>query len=228
MHRDRESLATGDGERVLLGCAPDMSLDRLQAFLGALYSSHPELHTEVVHLPSAEQLRRLELGALDLALVHDPGPQPLVEFEAACPGEPLVAYVSIAHPLAGREALGPDELRDELRVTFPRRAEPALSDRLTAVLEEAGVQFRSVHETAGADPRDVLLAVADLRGVTIGARSLLAVAGELDSIVTSCRLEPALRMPDTMLAWRSRAKGEDGIVAAARDAARRLRCSFDA
>jgi hypothetical protein len=45
-------------------------------------------------------------------------------------------------------------------------ADPALADRPTALLEGDGDRFRGVRETRGA--RDLLLAVADGRGVTLG------------------------------------------------------------
>ena len=54
-----------------MGCAPDVPLQRLQGFLGLLYSRHGDV--DVTHLPSAVQLRELREGELDLGVVHGTG-----------------------------------------------------------------------------------------------------------------------------------------------------------
>jgi hypothetical protein len=226
MQSDAGSLVSGDGERILIGCAPDLSLHRVQALLGALYRSHPRLRTEVVHLRCEEQLRRLRADELQLGLIHDLGPQPDVETASMAPGEPLCAFLPVGHPLTALDVLGAGDLESEVHVRSPRAADPALSDRLDALLEGAGHRFAAVHETVGTEPRDVILVVAELRGAAVGPESLLRISGELDTIVTSCALDPPLQMPETMLAWHARPAGVDGIVAAAREAAQLLRRSF--
>ena len=85
----------------------------------------------------------------------------------------------------------------------PRAADPVLHDRLLAELREAGYRFRAVDEAPGPHPRDVLLAVAENRGVTVGPSSTPQVAGELGALVTGCELARGLTMPPTVLAWPS-------------------------
>ena len=64
---------------VRIGCAPDVPVQRLQAFLGLLYQRLPDLAVDVSHLPSAEQVARIHAGDLDVALVHDPRPDGRIE-----------------------------------------------------------------------------------------------------------------------------------------------------
>jgi hypothetical protein len=90
----------------------------------------------------------------------------------------------------------------------------------------AGIDFRAVREYGEHDPRDVLLAVAEGRGVTLAPLSTMKVDGELATVLERVALEPVLRMPDTLLAWRSDPRhGVARLIDAARAAARELHAS---
>jgi DNA-binding transcriptional LysR family regulator len=207
-----------------IGCVPDLPLQRLQAFLGALYEHQPGLQVTVTHLPSLAQLQRLHSGELDLAVLHQPSDEEGIEMEPLFEGEPLAALLPIGHRLAGRQALHPEDLADEVLIMPPGSADPALNHKLTAALEEVGHRFREVLETPGWDPRDVLFAVADGRGITVRPRSTMVVVGQSDTIVTARPLEPEMRMPDTAIAWRADPRPELlSTLAAARQVARRMR-----
>jgi hypothetical protein len=208
--------------RLHVGCVPDLPLQRLQSFLGALHAHAPRLCSEVTHLSSVEQLERLRAGALDLAVVHDARDGEAIETQPLFAGESMAAFLPTGHRLAGRPTLGPDDLRDEVLLTSPRAADPVLHDRIAATLDSAGYRFGAVHETNGSDLRDVLLAVAEGRGIALGSLSGARVVGELGAVLIRRALEPAQWMPETRIAWSAGAALTEG-VAAARAAARRLR-----
>jgi hypothetical protein len=96
--------------------------------------------------------------------------------------------------------LGPDDLREERLVSFPRAVDPALYDRMLALLGRAGYSFSVVGEAGSKDPRDLLLAVAGGMGVALEPLSLKEVS-EAGGIVVRRPLDPTVTMPDTVIAW---------------------------
>jgi hypothetical protein len=201
-----------------IGCVHDLPLQRLQAFLGLLYQCEPDLRGEVMHLGTAEQLELLRAGGLDIGIVHDGIDAPGFEIEPLYPGEVLAAFLPIGHALLEHDSLGPSQLADQLLVVPPRAAAPALADWLVTRLAADGYRFRRIHETAGAHPRDVLLATAERFGITLAPASTAAVAGDVATLVARVALDPAPQMPDTVLAWRpGRPPRLASLVAVARE-----------
>jgi DNA-binding transcriptional LysR family regulator len=70
-------------------------------------------------------------------------------------------------------------------------------------MARAGYHFAEVRERGGDDARDLLFAVAEGRGITVGPLSLRAAAGEIGTLVVARPLDPPQTMPDTLLAWRT-------------------------
>jgi DNA-binding transcriptional LysR family regulator len=205
-----------------LGCAPDFPLQTLQSFLGLLYADDPLLHVEVNHLRSAEQLERLRIGELDLGLIRGIGADGVVEWPMPA-GERVFGFLAHGHRLEGAPALAPGDLQGDVLLVSPRDADAALEDRIMALLDESGHRFRDVREVGAGDPRDLLFAVAESRGVAVGPRSLLEAAGAIGTLVTASPLEPPLLMPGFRLAWRPDPLPELArVLAAARRAADRL------
>ena len=192
--------AGGTTGPVRIGCLPDLAIESTYRFLGELREQTPGGNPFVIHLPSLEQVRRLRAGELDFGLIHDAEDYGDLEMEPLFPGEALRALLPRDHPLTAKRVLRPADLRGEALVLFARAANPALHDRLLALIETAGYRFRAVHEAGGANRRDVILAVAGGRGVAVGPFSEVARGAE--KIVTRRRLDPSLTMPDVMVAWR--------------------------
>ncbi len=212
----------GASSEVRLGCVPNLPMRRLLRFVTALRERDPSLSPRVVHLPALEQLDRLRDGDLELGIVHAAEEHPELRVEPLFPGEKLAVYLSAGHRLAAREAIGPEQLRDEQLVTVPRDADPALHDRLLALFEEKGYRFENVREAAGPTARDVLVATAVGGGIGILPCSL-EEAGEPGGATVRCRLDPFVSLPDTVLASRrSLPPALRAAVAAARATAREL------
>jgi LysR substrate binding domain len=218
--RDR---GAGRGEPLRAGCVPDLALQRLQSLVGALYAFDPTMELQVARLRSAAQLAYLRAGDLQLGIVHGTRTGANIAVEPIFRGEPLTVILPLGHRLAGRAAVGPEDLRDELLLTFPRRADPGLHDDLLDLVSGAGLQFRAVEDYGDSDPRDVLLAVAEGRGITLAPISMFEIDADLSAVLERVALEPLVRMPDTLLAWRSEPSDAVArVLAAARAAAREL------
>jgi DNA-binding transcriptional LysR family regulator len=210
---------------IRIGCVPDVSLQRLQSFLGAVQTRSGTAQIEVIHLPTREQLTRLRLAQLDLGVIHH-AEGDAVETEPLFPGERLTAYLPAGHRLTGRPAISLGDLCGDTVLVVPRGAEPGVHTRLAAAMLDGGSGAAMLRETSGADPRDVLFAVADGAGVAVGSMAMAHRAGDVAGIVTRRAIEPAQWMPDTMLAWRSQPRRElDALIGVARGVARELYAS---
>jgi hypothetical protein len=189
--------------RLRIGCIHYLPLQPLQAFLGSLYEREPGLRTEVMHLRTEEQLELLRACELDLAIVHEAVGEPDLAVAPLYRGELLAAFIPVDHPLTAHESIGPRHLAHELLVVPRRAAAPALHDEVRARLASLGYALNRVEETAGAHPRDLLLATTERVGVALAPASTARVAGDAASIVTPRPLDPAPRMPDLVVAWRA-------------------------
>ena len=217
--------AAGVGVPVRIGCVPDLRLARLQGFIGALYTRHPELQPDVLYLRTAEQIRRLRTGRLDLGLIHDAGELEGIDVEPAFRGEPLAAFLPVSHRLATADTVAAGDLLegDSVLVVPPRDADPALADLVVARLSDAGHDVRDVREATADDPRSLLLAIAQHHWIAIEPASTLDAVGDLASLVTVRPLAPAVAMPDTAVASRADPPPELQVIASlAREAARWL------
>jgi DNA-binding transcriptional LysR family regulator len=211
------------GVELRIGCAPDVPLQRLQAFIGLLAERGVDLRVQVRHLPTALQLRQLRVGDLDVGLLHDAGPSPGIEAERLYRGEALAAVVPVAHRVARAETARLEDLAGDALLVMPRAAEPSVHDRVAALAATDGLVFREVREAPGADVRDLLFAVASGHGVTALPRSTMRVVGDLGEAVASRPLAPSVWMPDTCLARPAQARrGLTGVYDAARRVAREL------
>jgi DNA-binding transcriptional LysR family regulator len=186
-----------------LGCAPHLGAQRLQTFLGACYADAPHLDVEVFHLLSGQQRRRLRRAELDLGLLDAAAADPDIETEPLFPGDPLAVFLPDHDWLAARERLDPRALAGRVLLTRPHARDPDFHEWLMRRMACAGYEFAEVRERGGDDARDLLFAVAEGRGITIGPLSLLAAAGDIGRLVTARPLDPPQTMPDTLLAWQT-------------------------
>jgi DNA-binding transcriptional LysR family regulator len=217
--------AGGAASPLRIGCVPHLPIQPLLQFLGALHDRDPSTRVQVTHLNFLGQVRALAASELDLGIFPESDGESQIESEPLFAGEKLAAFLPPDHPLAEKQVLGPSDLRSETLVIFPRAANPALQDRLLALVEEGGYRFAAVREAGGLNPRDVMLAAADGRGVALGPFSLQDVS-DVGGIVIRRQLEPSLSMPDTVVAWRADPPGQlKEKLAVAQQVARELRAA---
>jgi DNA-binding transcriptional LysR family regulator len=218
-----ETQRVGMGSIALrIGCLALLPAKRLHGFLAALKRRDATLQAEVTHLWGLEQVERLLAGRLDLGLFLHIEDYAGLEHEPLYPGEEIMAFLPNGHSLAAKEAVTPGDLESETQLTLPREVNPEFYDRYMRLFADAGYRFRDLQELNTHDPRDALLAVGDGLGIAFGPSSLPEI-GEEGRLVVGRRLDPPLRLPDTVVAWRAsaprRLRSQLGLV---REAAREL------
>jgi DNA-binding transcriptional LysR family regulator len=193
--------SAGRDAALAIGCVPHLPLAVVRRFLGELREREPTIDPEVTHLLSLELIRRVREGTLDFAIVHR-AEYSGVEMEEIAVGEPLVAVLPLDHQAAAREVVRPTDLGDDILVTAPRSINPAVYDRGLASVMAAGYRFRSIREASGMSARDLVLAVADGFGIGLVSASV-HIAGGDGTVVVRRPLDPAPRLPETVVAWRA-------------------------
>ena len=217
--------AGGAASPLRIGCMPDLPIQQLLRFLGALHERDPNARVQVTHMNFLEQMHGLATSEIDLGILHASEGDSQIETEPLFAGEPLAAFLPPAHPLAEKQVLGPGDFRSQTLIIFPRKANPALHDRLLALIDEAGYRFATVREAGGMNPRDAMLSAADGLGVALGPFSLPDVS-DVRGVVVRRRLEPGMSMPDTVVAWRANPPRKlEEKLSVAREVARELRAA---
>jgi DNA-binding transcriptional LysR family regulator len=183
-----------------IGYVPYLPIDPLLRFLHALREREPDRQPQITHLFSLDQLALLRRGELDLGIFPAADDHTEIETEPLFAGEPLAAFLPAEHRLAAKPVLGPADLDEEILLTGQRAANPALYDRMLALIQAAGYRFARVREMSGTSGRDLMLGVAGGLGVTLAPSSLKEI-DEAGGIVIRRPLDPPLSMPDTVVAW---------------------------
>lgn len=186
---------------IRVGCVTYVPSRRLQRFLSELRERDADLRAEVIHLLGLEQVGRLRTGELDLGVFAHAEDYEGLDWVRLFPGEYLSAFVPESHPLASRPVLTPGDFWSETLLTYPRAVNPAFYDSVVRLLDESGYRFARRYET-NPDTRDVLLAVAGGLGIALAPVSFESTSLVADREVVSVPLEPPLRFPDTIVAWR--------------------------
>ena len=208
-----------------IGCVPELPIQRLLQFLATLQARARDATAQVTHLASAEQLRHLRAGGLDLAIFYDSDHDPDLETEPLFPGEPLMILLPPDHRLVDRPIVRSDDLSDEALVTYPRVVNPVLYDRVLALFDDRGYRFSTIRETKGSNPRDLILAIASGTGVALVPASVTELS-EAGGIAVRRPIDPPLRMPDTVVGWPvNPPRLPPPLVETVRDLARGLRQS---
>jgi DNA-binding transcriptional LysR family regulator len=187
---------------IRVGCVTYVPSRRLQRFLSELRKRDAALRAEVIHLLGLEQVSRLRTGELDLGVFAHAEDYEGLDWVRLFPGEHLSAYVPESHGLASRPVLTPGDFWSETLLTYPRAVNPAFYDNVMRLLEASGYRFARRYETNTEDPRDVLLAVAGGLGIALAPVSFESMSLVAAREVVSVPLEPPLKYPETIVAWR--------------------------
>jgi DNA-binding transcriptional LysR family regulator len=214
--------AGGVGSALRVACNFQFPVDLMQRLLEAWLGRAPGLQVDVVHLRALEQVSRLRADELDLAIVHHAQDHDEIETETLFAGEPLAAFLPLGHPLAEKDVLRAGDLSQETLVTFPRVLNPALYAWILRQLQDGGYRFAELWEASGVDSRDLVLPVANGRGILVAPIGV-AEGARARHLVERRPLDPPLAMPDTVVAWRASPSAHVlEALDALRDAARSL------
>ena len=169
---DGGRVARGELATVRVGFVGTALYSLLPALLQQTRVRYPQLHVRVEERKSAEQVRLLQVGQLDLGLVHLPV-DPAAEL-ATTPvfEEPVGIALPADHPAANAEAISLADLADEEFVLFPRELEPQTYDRYIDACVAAGFAPRIGHLATGL--QTILALVAAGTGAAFVAGSVAA------------------------------------------------------
>lgn len=135
------------GERVLrVGYVVTAILTFLPATVRAFRAQYPETHLQLREVSSSAQLQSLRAGNLDIAIVTDPVPDPLIRRHILL-RDPLVLVLPVNRrfPRGGKKGLA--KLATEPFLLFPRAQTPSLWDHIMKACSQNGF-VPQVHQEA--------------------------------------------------------------------------------
>jgi len=127
--------------------------------------SNPEVEFSLRNILTAEQIRMLEAGELDIGFLRLPlGGHPQLEV-VTVHREPFVLVVPSSHPLAKRKRVRLEELSGQDFVMYDRAYAPGFHDLIFGMLRNAGI-VPTIRQTAGQMPTLISLVAAGM-GISI-------------------------------------------------------------
>jgi DNA-binding transcriptional LysR family regulator len=128
--------------------------------------SNPEVGFSLRNILTAEQVRMLEAGSLDIGFLRLPigSEHPALDV-VRVHREPLVLVVPASHKLAKRKRVRLSEVAGQDFVMYERTHAPGFHDLIFGILRDAGI-VPNVSQTAGEIPTLISL-VASRMGITI-------------------------------------------------------------
>lgn len=210
-----------------VGCIPLLPVDDVMQFVTAVTDRLTNTSVRMTHALCTNQIHQLQDGQLDLGIIYKGEGKTYdgLELETLFDGEPLVAFLPAEHPLRVKRVLGPQDLRAETFVVFPRAACGICYDGMRTLAELGGYRFADVCEAPDATPRDLMLMVAAGAGVTL-APAYFAQLGAAESTVVQRPIQKKILMPDAVVAHRANpAEDLRPVLMKAREAAKDVRAA---
>jgi len=195
----------GRGELGALGIAytETVSYAALPALLDAFRAAYPDVEVAARELTPPDLMAAVAEGRLDLAVAREPVPHPGLATETLL-REPLVAALSIRHPLAGAPAIPLSALAGETLVIWPRDLIPGYYDTLIRAFADVGLTPTVYTAVIGAA---LWHEIAAGRGVTLAVASFAAHAPPGVALVPLIEPAPSLSVS---LVWREGALSPQG------------------
>jgi DNA-binding transcriptional LysR family regulator len=166
-------LGTGQEGALSVGFSGSVMFTRMPFAIERYRGLYPRVELQLQELATAEQMRALRAGALDLAFLRDGEPDDEIQIESLLT-ERFMAILPKQHPLAVKKTLRPSDLRDEQFVFYARKMGPLAFDRMMACCEDDGFRPTIVQDTPQW-PTALRLIAAGL-GVTIAPACVASLA----------------------------------------------------
>jgi DNA-binding transcriptional LysR family regulator len=138
-------LGSGQEGVLTIGFSGSTMFTALPKVIRLYRSMHPNVELRLRELVTAEQLRSLLEGALDLGFLRDGDAQEGLTMETML-REPFVAVLPARHRLRAKAAISPRELKDEAFVLFARKMGNLAYDRTVACCEAEGFRPNFVQD----------------------------------------------------------------------------------
>ena len=202
----RNARLAADGKLGLLriGFISTAGSELLPNIIRVFRESNPEVEFSLRNILTAEQIRMLEGGALDIGFLRLPiGGHTQLEVSTVH-REPFVLVVPASHPLAKRKKVRLSEVSGQDFVMYDRTHAPGFHDQVFGILRDAGI-VPNVRQTAGEMPTLISLVAAEM-GISILPTS--AVKHNVAAVV-GCEIADSIPMSEIGLAL---AKDTDSAV----------------
>jgi DNA-binding transcriptional LysR family regulator len=158
LRADVAAVADQQSSTLRIGVLPSANARLMPPLLGAYATALPDVRVTVLEGSDPEVLDWLRTGAVDVAVVAEPGEDLLASPLAV---DELLAVVPVDHPLASQGAVTLADLRHEPFIMSAGGCEPIISELARA----AGVRLRRHYEVR--DTASIAAMVRERLGVTI-------------------------------------------------------------
>jgi DNA-binding transcriptional LysR family regulator len=138
-------LGSGQEGVLTIGFSGSTMFTALPKVIRLYRSLHPSVELRLQELVTAEQLRSLLDGSLDLGFLRDGEAREGLAMETIL-REPFVAVLPARHKLRAKAAISPRELKDEAFVLFARKMGNLAYDRTVACCEAEGFRPNFVQD----------------------------------------------------------------------------------
>ena len=193
----RSARLAADGKLGLLriGFISTAGSELLPNIIRVFRASNPAVEFSLRNILTAEQIRMLESGALDIGFLRLPiGGHTQLEVSTVH-REPFVLVVPASHPLAKRKKVRLNEASGQDFVMYDRTHAPGFHDQVFGILRDSGI-VPNVRQTAGEMPTLVSLVAAGM-GISILPTS--AVKHNVAAVV-GCEIADPIPMSEIGLA----------------------------
>lgn len=186
----------GEAGRIVIGFLSSIAFDYFPRVMRAFRTRYPDVEIELREMKHLPLLNALTTEAVDLVFIRNFFSDPAIRTQAVL-RERFLAVLPAGHPLSGRRAVRPQDLKDEPFVTVVRRPAPSVYGHTIAICERAGFHPRVVQEAN--DIQSCVGLVSGGIGVAIVPDTIsgLAIPG-----VAYCRLQGVTDQMEIVIAWR--------------------------
>jgi DNA-binding transcriptional LysR family regulator len=141
-------ISHGDLGIIRIGFTSAASLNPLvSATISSFRSAYPDVELRLVVQPTTPLLAQLSHDVIDLAFVRPTSTEREALRAIPLPREPLWIALPADHPLAARDRLRLNDLRNEPFILYPRANGSLLYDAIIAACQRAGFSPRVVQES---------------------------------------------------------------------------------
>jgi DNA-binding transcriptional LysR family regulator len=188
--------AAGEVGQLRVAFSWSARFETLPAIGRSFRSSHPDVSLLTEEMWNARMLPTLRSGAVDLAVALCP--EIAGEFSyLPIRSEPVIALLTEAHPLAGRQTLDLRDLAKERFLFFPRELAPRLYDVMIGLCRHAGFEPVATGESFHSGWELQILAEVD-----VVALAPASVARELPNGIAAVPVADPTAQLETAIVWR--------------------------
>ncbi|GCE05670.1 LysR family transcriptional regulator [Dictyobacter aurantiacus] len=135
----------GEVGRLMLGFVGSATSELLPELIRQFRRQFPEVELQLRELTTAQQVRALHDGRIQLGILRPPIPGEGLSLRILAQ-ETLIVALSDTHPLAALERIEVFALAQENFIMFPRQQGPGLYDQIISLCRQAGFSPKIVQE----------------------------------------------------------------------------------